>query len=167
MTGGGSIEREASKDGELVLVVVDIERDAMHALKERYGRNVPEINGSGLSYKKIGFMWMHHIDDRNHDLGHRSREHPPSTLDESCISIPDNGGKGWRKRYDSKLAVCWWIICNVPSASTSRREWADAKLGNRHSPLLFQTTRLWCTIGRNDNGSITVEYKGRKMVLDE
>jgi urease accessory protein UreE len=53
----------------------------------------------------------------------------------------------------------------VPSAS-SRREWAEAKLGNRHSALLFQKTRLWCKIGRNDNGSITVEYNGRKMVLE-
>ena len=59
--------RGASKDGELVSIMVDIERDAMHALKERYGRNVPEINESGLSYKKIGFVWKHHIVDRNHD----------------------------------------------------------------------------------------------------
>jgi hypothetical protein len=164
--GGVYIERGASKDGELVSIMVDIERDAMHALKERYGRNVPEINESGLSYKKIGFVWKHHFVDRNHDFGHGSREHPPSTLDESCITIPDNGGKGWRKRHDSKLAMCWWIVCNVPSASR-RREWAEAKLGNRHSALLFQKTRLWCRIGRNDNGSITVEYNGRKMLMDE
>jgi DNA integrity scanning protein DisA with diadenylate cyclase activity len=62
--------------------------------------------------------------------------------------------------------MCWWIVCNVPSAS-SRREWAEKKLGNRHSALLFEKTRLWCMIVRNANGAITVEYNGRKMVLDE
>jgi hypothetical protein len=115
--GGGYIEREASKDGELVLPMVDIERDAINALKERYRTNVPEINESGLLYKKIGFMWEHHIVNRNHQLGYWSKEDPPSRLDESCITtIPNNGGKRWRKRYDSKLALWWWIVCNVPSA---------------------------------------------------
>jgi hypothetical protein len=43
----------------------------------------------------------------------------------------------------------------------------EAKLGNRDLALLFQNTRLWCMIGRNDNGSIMVEHNRRKMVLDE
>jgi hypothetical protein len=71
--------------------MVAIEWDAMNALKERYGRNVPEINESGLLYKKTGFVWKHHIVDLNHDLCHQSIEQPPTILDKNYVTIPNNG----------------------------------------------------------------------------
>jgi hypothetical protein len=155
----------ASKEGEVVVVSVDLQTDAENALKERYGRNVPEINRSGASYSKIGYVWKHRIVDQKVQSGNLSLEYPPSRLDESCISIPDNGGKGWSRSKDSKLALWWWIICNVPPAR-SRREWAEAKLGNNASAVVLHNTKMWCTMYRSVTGSIWVEYKGRKMALD-
>jgi hypothetical protein len=43
----------------------------------------------------------------------------------------------------------------------------EVKLGNNASAAVVHNTKLWCMMYRNENGSIWVEYKGRKMVMDE
>ena len=127
----------------------------MNTLKERYGENVPVIKEFATSYRKIGFVWKHHLCKPNQQSVDTIMEYPPSPLDETSVTLPDNNGIGWTKRKESKQA-----------SVHSKRQWAEAKLQDHASTVLvIHGPRLWCTISKHSNGSIWVEYNGRKMVL--
>jgi hypothetical protein len=149
---------------ETTLVPLHLHRDAMNALKQRYGNNVPEIEGFGATYKKLGFVWKHHLRDSNQTSWDLGVEYPPSVLDMTSITLPNSNGKGWTKKKDSNQALFWWIICNVPSVR-ARREWARAKLKDNTYAVLLEERRMWCTISRHSNGSFWVEFNGRQMEL--
>jgi hypothetical protein len=152
------------------IIVVDIRREieryAIDALKEQYGEGVPEIKEFGMSLTNIGFVWTLRLIEPDQLSVVPILEHPPSSLDDISIDLPDNAGKGWRKKRDSYLAMWWWIIFNVPSMNHGRR-WAELKLRDNKSVALIHGQTWWCNIYRQSNGSIWLEYKGRKMVLDE
>jgi hypothetical protein len=161
---GPSAEVVLYESKETPVVPVDLHRDALNALKERFGKNTPKMEGFGASYKKLGFVWIHHLRDGNQTSVDPIVEYPPSVLDRTSITLPDNNGKGWTKKNDSYQALCWWIICNVTSVH-NRREWAEEKLKDNASAVLLVGNKLWCMISRQFNGSFCVEYNGRKIVL--
>jgi hypothetical protein len=154
----------ASKEN--VFVTVDLHVMANNSWKERFGEEIPKISPFGDSYKKIGTVWTQGISEPGKPSVYTTTEYPPSVLDESFLSLPDQDGVAFKKQQSAKDAFRWWIICTVPSVS-SRRTWANELLGNHTSVVLVVAlySKPWCTLSRDSSGSFSVEYNGRECVL--
>jgi hypothetical protein len=93
-------------------------------------------------------------------------EYPPSLLDETCIDLPNANGIAWNRKRESWMALHWWIIWYMPSVQAGKR-WAEKKLDDRECIEVLQEGKgLWCTIYRQWNGTVCVEYKGRKLIVN-
>jgi hypothetical protein len=92
-------------------------------------------------------------------------EYPPSVLDECTKALPNGDGFAFTKQTLAKSALLWWIICTVPSKG-SIRNWANQLLGQNQKVVLLANNQAWCTLLKDNIGSISVEYKnGRRSVL--
>jgi hypothetical protein len=156
---------EDAKDGskDNVFVTVDLHAMAKKAWRERFGEDIPNINPFGDSN---GTVWTQGISEPGKPSMYTTTEYPPSVLDESFLSLPDQDGVAFKKQRSAKDAFRWWIICTVPSVS-SRRTWANELLGDHTSVKLVVAlySKAWCTLLRNRTGSFCVEYNGRECVL--
>jgi hypothetical protein len=92
-------------------------------------------------------------------------EYPPSVLDECAKALPNGDGFAFTKQTLAKSALLWWIICTVPSKGRIRN-WANQLIGQRNRKVvLLAKNQAWCTLLKDDIGSISVEYNGRSSVL--
>jgi len=139
---------------------------AQDAWKERYGKTLPPMYPFGDSYKMIGTVWTQSICEPGKSPLYTTTECPPSVLDDSFKTLPNQEGVAFCTQNKARDALYWWIICTVPSLP-SRRRWANELLGNHESMVLVVAvySHAWCTLFRHSNGSFCIEYNGRKWGL--
>jgi hypothetical protein len=147
-------------------VEVNLGRSAWNAWKEHYGANLLEITPFGDSYITIGTVWTQSIAVANASPVYTTTDYPPSVLDDCAIHLPGLDGVAFIKKLNMTKALYWWIICTIPSME-NRRDWAQQILGEEWSALLVEgrNRMSWCTLSQSTDGSIWLEYKGRKCLL--
>jgi len=84
--------------------------------------------------------------------------------DECAKALPNGEGFAFIKQSTAKHAMLWWIICMVPSKGGITK-WANQLLGQNRKVVLLANNQAWCTLLKDNIGSICVEYKGRRSVL--
>jgi iron uptake system EfeUOB component EfeO/EfeM len=145
--------------------------------KEHYGEKMPDIKPFGDSYKNIGLVWTMCVDLQERSV-YTTTEYPPSVLDNSAVAlpveekekekattVPDKQRFAFRNQKMATLALYWWIICTIPTVR-NRRKWAEDMLGEHTSAVLYTTqSPVWSILSRENNGSIWVEYNGRKCAI--
>jgi hypothetical protein len=157
---------------------IDLEVTAKLLWRERYGENMPDIKAFGDSYKNIGTVWTMCVDIQERSV-YTTTEYRPSVLDESVVALLAEDGEDEEKTTTvtdkprfafssqklAKRAFYWWIICTIPTVH-GRRKWAKDMLGECTSVVLYtNSSPVWSTLSRGDDGSIWVEYNGRKCAL--
>ena len=153
-------------DMEDLVLPINLLEMAKNAWKERYGTDLPQTIPIGDSYKKIGTVWTQSINEPDKPSVYTTTEYPPSVLDESFITLPNDDGVAFKSQKCAKDALHWWIICTFPSAN-SILSWANELLGNRDYVVLIVSnySQAWCKLLRDSKGSIWVESKGRKWAV--
>ena len=153
-------------DMEDLVLPINLLEMAKNAWKERYGTDLPQTIPIGDSYKKIGTVWTQSINEPDKPSVYTTTEYPPSVLDESFITLPNDDGVAFKSQKCAKDALHWWIICTFPSAN-SILSWANELLGNRDYVVLIVSnySQAWCKLLRDSKGSIWVESKGRKCAV--
>jgi hypothetical protein len=162
----GSMTRQADGNNEAIhLAKIDLMTDARKAWRLGYGQHLPPSNVFGDNYKKIGMVWTCSLSvpNRTEPL-YTTTEYPPSRLDECAKALPNGDGFAFKKQTQAKSALLWWIICTVPSKG-SIRNWANQLLGQNRKVILLANNQAWCTLLKDNIGSISVEYNGRRCVL--
>jgi hypothetical protein len=107
-------------------------------------------------------------------------EYPPSVLDDCAVAlpveekekekekattVPDKQSFAFRNQKMATLALYWWIICTIPTVR-NRGKWAKDMLGEHTLAVLYTTqSPVWSCLSREKDGSIWVEYNGRKCAL--
>jgi hypothetical protein len=154
---------------------IDLEAMAKKLWKERYGENMPDIKPFGDSYKNIGLVWTMCVDLQERSV-YTTTEYPPSVLDDSVVAVPEEEKEkattvpdkqcfAFRNQKKATLALYWWIICTIPTVS-NRGKRAKDMLGEHTSAVLYTTqSPVWSILSREKDGSIWVEYNGRKCAL--
>jgi hypothetical protein len=156
-----------------IVKLIDLETMAKTLWREHYGVSMPNIKPFGDSYKSIGTVWTMSVDQEQ--PVYTTTEYPPSILDECMISLPDEGEEestvveqqrfAFKTQFHAKMALYWWIICTIPTVP-SRIKWAKEILGEHTSAVLYTTrSPMWTILSKGHEGSITVEYNGRKCDL--
>ena len=156
-----------------IVKLIDLETMAKTLWREHYGVSMPDIKPFGDSYKSIGTVWTMSVDQEQ--PVYTTTEYPPSILDECMISLPDEGEEestvveqqrfAFKTQFHAKMALYWWIICTIPTVP-SRIKWANEILGEHTSAVLYTTrSPMWTILSKGHEGSITVEYNGRKCDL--
>jgi hypothetical protein len=83
-------------------------------------------------------------------------------LDE-CAKVLQNGdGFAFKKQTQAKSTFLWWIICTVPSKG-SIRNWANQLLGQNRKVVLLANNQAWCTLLKDNIGSISVEVQWKEV----
>jgi hypothetical protein len=165
----GSLTRQADgKNNEAKhFVQIDLVSDARKAWQVGYGRQLPPSNVFGDIYPNIGMVWTScalSVPNRTEPF-YTTTEYPPSVLDECAKALPNGDGFAFTKQTLAKSALLWWIICTVPSKGRIRN-WANQLIGQRNRKVvLLAKNQAWCTLLKDDIGSISVEYNGRSSVL--
>jgi hypothetical protein len=162
----GQKTRQADVSKEAIqLVKIDLVADARTAWQLGYGQHLPPSNAFGDSYKNIGTVWTCSLSVPNRtEPYYTTNEYPPSMLDECAKALPNGDGFAFKKKSEAKNALLWWIICTVPSKG-SIRNWANQLLGQNGKVVLLANNQAWCTLLKDNIGSISVEYNGRRCVL--
>jgi hypothetical protein len=139
--------------------------DARKAWQEVYGQQLPPLNVFGGNYNNIGMVWRCALSVPNRtEPFYTKTEYPPSVQDECAKALPNGEGIAFIKQSTAKHAMLWWIICTVPSKGGITK-WANQLLGQNRKVVILANNQVWCTLLKDNIGSICVEYKGRRSVL--
>jgi hypothetical protein len=153
--------------GNASCATIDLYQEARKAWEERYGSTrLPPISAFGDSYGGIGLVWTQAVHEPGMPTLYTTTEYPPSVLDESFITLEDDEGVAFTNKKMAKHALLWWIICTIPTRNNILR-WSDNWLQEKDSVVLVVANYSadWCTLLRDENGSVCVEYNGRRRVL--
>jgi hypothetical protein len=137
---------------------------ARQVWQEKFGEQLPEIICTVQACKGIGNLYTHNIVKGNNGIVASTNEYFPSSYDEKMQKIPDKEGYAFTKPKTSCSAFLWWLIC-TQQYTTSILKWTEDILKSQSTRDIHLQGRLFCTMSKDIDGLIWIQYKERRMRL--
>jgi hypothetical protein len=137
---------------------------ARQVWQEKFGKQLPEVVCTVQVCKGIGNLYAHYIVQGNNNIVAFNKEYFPSSYDEKMQKIPDKEGYAFTKPKTSCSAFLWWLIC-TQQYTTSTLKWTEDILKSQSTRDIHLQGRLFCTMSKDIDGLIWIQYKERRMRL--